>query len=455
LRKTLFTDFPNLWLPTRCRARFLRLAKDEGGAVAVIACLALVGVIGIVGLAVDVGMWYRTTRTMQNAADAAAIAASQNGTGTYQSEAKAVAAQYGFVDGVNGITVSALNNQTCPGGSTDCYKVTVTRASAPLFFSAVLGISAPNLSGAAMASSKETHSYCMLALSTSGNAIRTNGSPSANLNGCSIMSNSGSKCDGTNLRTAPNGPTYGDAAGTNSGCGINQHSNVPAVADPYASLASQIPSNTCTSYPQIPKKGTYSGHKNCTGTFPTSGSVTLGATTVVGGDVQLTNDVTVTSSAGLAGAVLVIENGMLDTNGHKLSTASGSALTIIFSGTSGGGNHYPKDDSGTLDFMAPTSGTWKGIALYQDPNLTSNVDFSYAGNNPTWNITGAVYLPNASIGFSGAINKSQYGASCLLFVVGQITINGGAAIEQTTAASCLSAGVTLPTNNVGGIALVM
>jgi len=310
-----------------------------------------------------------------------------------------------------------------------------------------------------MASSKETHTYCMLALGTSGNAIRTNGSPSANLNGCNIMSDSGAKCDGTNLRTAPNGPIYGDAAGTNSGCGINQYSNVPTVADPYASLASSIPSPSpaCPSYPQEPKNGTYSGHKNCTGTFPTSGPVTLPAATIVGGDVQLTGDVTVTSSAGLAGSVLVIENGVLDTNGHKLSAASGSALTIIFSGTSGSYNHYPTDNTnaGTLDFMAPTSGTWKGIALYQGPTLTSGLDFSYAGNNPTWNITGAVYFPHASVSFSGAINKSQYGASCLLFVVGTLTISGQAAIEQTTAASCLSAGVTLPTNNVGGIALVM
>src|SRR5262249_14113305 len=147
LRKTLLTYFRKLWLTRRCPSCFSRLGRDEDGAVAVIACLALVGVIGFVGLAVDAGMWYRDTRALQNAADAAAIAASQNGTGTYQSEAKAVAAQYGFVDGVNGITVSALNNQTCPGGSTDCYKVTVTRTSGPLFFSAVLGISAPNLSG--------------------------------------------------------------------------------------------------------------------------------------------------------------------------------------------------------------------------------------------------------------------------------------------------------------------
>jgi len=208
------------------------LWKDEGGAIAVITALALTVLIGVVGLAIDVGMWYQTDRALQNAADAAVIAAATNGTDTYQSEAKAVVAQYGFVDGTNGITVTALNNQTCPSGTTDCYKVTVAQASAPLFFSGVLGLSAPAVSGAAMASSSATHSYCVLALATSGNAIRTNGASSANMNGCSVMSNSGAKCDGTNLRTTPNGPTYGDAAGTNTGCGITEHSNVSPVLTP-------------------------------------------------------------------------------------------------------------------------------------------------------------------------------------------------------------------------------
>jgi len=135
--------------------------QNEGGAVAIIAGLALTVLIGIVGLAVDVGMWHHTGRALQNAADAAVIAASQNGTGSYQSEAKAVAAQYGFVDGANSITVTALNNQTCPSPSTatDCYKVTVAQASAPLFFSSVLGLAAPAISSVAMASTKETHSY--------------------------------------------------------------------------------------------------------------------------------------------------------------------------------------------------------------------------------------------------------------------------------------------------------
>jgi hypothetical protein len=105
--------------------------------------------------------------------------------------------------------------------------------------------------------------------------------------------------------------------------------------------------------------------------------------------------------------------------------------------------------------MAPTSGTWKGIAIYQDPALTTGVDITYAGNNPTWNITGVVYLPHSSVAFKGAVNKSSYGASCLLLVADNVTISGTAAIEQTTTASCATAGVTLPTNNVGGIALVM
>ncbi len=98
------------------------------------------------------------------------------------------------------------------------------------------------------------------------------------------------------------------------------------------------------------------------------------------------------------GSVLVIRNGRLDTNGHTLQTAPGSALTIIFTGPDLSGTyiHIPTG-GGTLDFQAPTSGTWKGMAIYQDPALTKGVDISEAGNSPTWKITGIVYLPHSSV----------------------------------------------------------
>jgi Flp pilus assembly protein TadG len=438
------------------RWNFPTLQRDQRGAVAVITALALTVLIGLVGLALDVGMWYRTNRALQNAADAAVIAAAINGTSSYQAEAKAVAAQYGFVDGADDITVTALNNQTCPSGSTDCYKVTVARSSPPKFFSPVLGTFNPALAGAAMASNSGTHSYCLLALATSGTspAIQANGAQSTDFTGCSVMSNSGATCNGGDLKA-----TYGDAHGTNNGCGVTRRSNMPTVADPYSSLASNIPSNPCSSYSQIPSHT----HDPALSTVPLSGAnipnalsaaPTVAATWIVCGDLQLQANVTLTTAS--PGSVLVIENGILDTNRYTLKTTSGSALTIIFSGPSGSYNHYPTDTNGnlgTLDFMAPTSGTWGGIALYQNPALTSGVSFTYAGNNPTWKVTGVTYFPHASVAFKGAVNKSSFGASCFLLVVDNVTISGTGDIAET--GGCAAAGITLPTNNVGGIALVM
>ncbi len=432
------------------------LRRDEAGAIAILTALALVMLIGLVALALDVGMWYRTNRALQNAADAAVIAAATNNTGTYQAEAKAVAAKYGFVDGAGGITVTVLNNQICPSGTTDCYKVTVAQSSASKFFSPVLGTFNPALAGAAMASNGSTHSYCLLALATSGTspAIQSNGANSADFTGCSIMSDSAATCNGHNLNA-----TYGDAVGTNNGCGITEHSNVAAVADPYSSLASSIPANPCSAYSVEPShthdpalSSVAYGGANVANKL--SAAPAVAATWTVCGDLQLQADVTLTTSS--PGSVLVIYNGILDTNGHTLKTASGSALTVIFSGTTSGSySHYPTDstNAGTLDFMAPTTGTWKGIAIYTNPALTSGVDFTYAGNNPAWDITGATYFPHASIQFKGAVNKSSYGASCFLLVADNVTISGTGDIAET--GGCAAAGVTLPTNNVGGIALVM
>jgi Flp pilus assembly protein TadG len=257
------------------RRRFAAVWEDRSGAIAVLTALGLTALIGIVGLAIDLGIWYRTNRALQNAADAAVIAAAIDGTGTYQSTAKAVTAQYGFFDGSDGITVTALNNQTYPSGATNCYKVTVAQSSAPLFFSSVLGISPPAISSAAMATSSEVHNYCILSLAglsghSNSTGITADGSSHANMNGCSVMSNNGANCNGHDL-----GAAWGDAHGTNDGCGQTPHSNAPQVSDPEALLAQYIPANPCgttaTSFPQEPS----SSIKTLSGSYTWSGSPTL------------------------------------------------------------------------------------------------------------------------------------------------------------------------------------
>jgi hypothetical protein len=274
----------------------------------------------------------------------------------------------------------------------------------------------------------------VLALAGSGaQGITSNGAPSANLRGCRVMSNTGATCNGNNLNAS-----IGDAHGTNNGCGITQKSNVPVVSDPYSGRAASIPSNSCGgSYPQEPAK------KNDP-PLPLrnqwSGTYTYSLNNVFCGDVQLTGNTTISAPSG---AVLVIENGQLDTNGYTLQTANGSGLTVVFTGSNNASYQHTPTGGGTLNIAAPTSGAWSGVAIYQDPSLTTNVDISAAGNSPTWNISGLVYLPHSSVTLSGAVGKSSQGTNCLVIVADNITINGTGSIFANDN-QCSSAGLTTP-----------
>jgi Flp pilus assembly protein TadG len=434
-----------LWTGTRraLRAFAAAFTRDRRGNISIIAALALPVLVGAMGLGFESSYWYMGKRSMQNAADAAAIAAASNSGANYDIEAKAVAAQYDLPAGLTSVSVTVAN-APCPAGGGKCYGVTVTGL-APLFVSQVVGFQGDTqvkgvrykrLTATAVAVQTTTpRQYCLLALAGSGaQGIRTNGAPKADMAGCNLMSNTTANCNGPDL-----GADIGDAHGANDGCGVSRNSNVPAVTDPYAGLVSNVPVNPCSAYPQAPakKKDAILPASNLwAGTQSWSGNRT------VCGDLQLTSDVVVNSASG---AVLVIENGELDTNGHKLSTSDGSALTIVFSGTSGAYTHAPTG-GGILDFTAPKSGVWSGVAIYQDPRLTEGLDISAAGNSPTWDITGLVYLPHASVTFSGAVNKSSKGKSCFGMVVDNILINGTGGILAH--GECDQAGLTLPANTL-------
>jgi hypothetical protein len=133
-------------------------------------------------------------------------------------------------------------------------------------------------------------------------------------------------------------------------------------------------------------------------------------------------------------------------------------VTIVFTGDPNNGSyqHIPTDNSGgstgVLNIEAPKTGPFPGIAIYQDPNLLQNIDVSYAGNSPTWNITGAVYLPNADVTISGAINKSANGAVCMVMVAKGVTINGTGSIfsQSPNGSGCKDAGLNMPTATIPG-----
>jgi Flp pilus assembly protein TadG len=348
-----------------------RLREDQRGTVSVIMGFLIIPLVGALGIGFEVSNWYMNGRGMQNAADAAALAAATNGGANYDVEAKAVAAQYGFVDGANNISVTASNTAACPGGGNTCYGVTISGA-VPLLVSQIVGYQGDTtLNGAAakvlnaVAVAKamvQPQPLCMVALAGSGAAqgIRTNGSPVANLNGCNVMSNTAAQCNGSNL-----GAGLGLAHGSSNGCGVKSVSGVDVVTDPYSGLASNIPalsSSGCGgNYPQETRHGsTYS----VTTTNQLSGSLDLVAgNNFKCGDQMLTADTVINTPPGTP-AVLVIENGQLDLNGHSLTTSSGSEVTVVFSGdNSGSYTHAPTDNtngSGGRLACRPDHGTLVG-----------------------------------------------------------------------------------------------
>lgn len=424
---------------------FLRsFAADRRGNILALTAVVLPVLLATFGLGMESAQWYQGKRSMQNAADSAAVAAASNGTTTsYATEARAVAAQYGFQNGVNGVTITVSNTATCPSGGSTCYSATISKA-VPLLLSQLVGYKgdttvagklAKTLSATSIAQQSSTpRDYCILALASSGasEGIRTNGAPFADLSGCNVMSNTNANCNGHDLNAG-----YGDAHGTSDDCGAKQQSGVPTVSDQYATLASSIPPNTtCSSYPQAPAKKNDPDPRT-----QLSGSLSLTGLNTYCGGVVLSADVTLTGTA----AVIIIRNGELDLNGFTIKTASGKAATIIFTGEDDPAYKHIPTGGGTIDIAAPTSGTWSGVAMYQNPNLTyaPGVEITDAGNSPAWNITGLVYLPHSSVTFSGAVNKSSYGASCFAMVVDNITINGTGSI--LTQGGCAAAGLDLPT----------
>jgi Flp pilus assembly protein TadG len=402
------------------RLRRFRRARD--GAVSPIMALFLIPLIGMIGLAAETGGWYFTQRAAQNAADTSALAAARAGPTYYDQTARATALKYNFQQGVNNATVAPQYPVTCPDGDVSCYKVTITKI-LPIALTRAVGFNGSDAVGggrgqkitaSAVAKSRIFKDYCVMALATSGNAITMNGNQT--LGGCDIYSNAGAKCNGTSFGVN----TASVVSNSATDCGsVANYSNATPITDTFAGLstAGNIPTTTtgCGS-----------------GTAP-AGNLTK---TCWNGDLKLSAGVTTIP----AGTTLRIVNGNVIFNG---GTLKGEGVTIVFTGPAGNNKAGFFSGSGTLDMSAPTSGTWSGVAVYQDTRMTKAGDFTYSGNTPAFLIQGLIYGKYLDLDFRGAINKHTGGYSCIGVMVRTLTVSGGALFGNTTS-ECRQAGLTLP-----------
>src|SRR5262249_56493241 len=104
---------------------------------------------------------------------------------SYISEAKAVAAQYGFQDGNGNIVVSVSKTATAAGCTSNCYSVTISD-DVPLFLSQAVGYlgtatvnkkGATELAAGAVATSANAYTFSILPLATTALHATTSNAP--------------------------------------------------------------------------------------------------------------------------------------------------------------------------------------------------------------------------------------------------------------------------------------
>src|SRR5439155_10845839 len=81
-----------------------------------------------------------------------------------------------------------------------------------------------------------------------------------------------------------------------------------------------------------------------------------------------------------------------------------------------------------MNITAPTSGTTKGIALYQDRNAPTTGSDSLGGGS-SQNINGAIYFPNQTVTYAG--NSSS---ACTQLVAWKMKFTGNASFNNTCSA---------------------
>ena len=306
-------------------------------------------------------------------------------------------------------------------------------AAIPTALVKIVGVETFTVSPVAVADGgKLEENSCILTLgksvSASSDALTFNGAPNISLDKCTLRSNASMRCNGHG-----GGSVASIAVGTVSGCS-NPLANAVPVPDIYEKLASNI-TKTCAARPGftwlatpgvVPAglgatdKGTYNEYRIC-------------------GDLTLTGSGYLTGSAPAKDSVIIVENGKLIVGDN--ANINTKRVTIVLTGNNSHSSEivFPngKGKAATLSVSPPTTAgnPWRGVSIYQDPALTSNVDHSW-GPAATFNIDGVVYLPNADLTMSGSGASGVSG--CTKLVVDTLRTNGSVNLSYKQSVSACS-----------------
>lgn len=374
-------DIPN---ESRQRRRLFGRPLNERGAIAVQVAVMLVVLLALVSLGVEITLVLVKHRQIQTTADDAAMAgaAALALPASADTEAKAVSAAHGFVNGQAG-TVVTVNNPPLSGPHTadNKYVEVIISQPQPVVLAKLLRPGDFDVGGRAVAALVSTSGtdFCMLGLQKTGYAVE-------------IMNN-------VNLAN----PTCGIASDSTSAGSVYLHNNA-IVSGPISAAGTIWRDNgaATTGTPIVENgPGFADPYKVDNGTPPVT-CLTQSGTTLNPG--HYCSGLNISGTLNLNPGTYWIDTKFVMANGAKLI---GTGVTVIINGNYAIklGNNY------TLQLQGQTSGTYKGIAMMGASTTYQDQQFDNGG---VLSIKGAIYFPNQKLHFFNNLDTS--GSNCIQLI---------------------------------------
>jgi Flp pilus assembly protein TadG len=468
---------------------FRKLWKNKRGNAIVIAAACLPMIVGAAGLASDTIQWTLWKRQLQRAADSAAIA------GVYDREA------------ANGATTSTatavshdltLNLHTWMSLQTGYPQVTypadagvmqnqvhvVLAIQRRLPFSSMFMTAAPVITASSTAASIPAGgNACIEALDpNAGNAIYFSGNAAIYMPDCDAFSNSAAvnsaAAKGSSDVTANSVGGVGGIAHSSNFHVTSYRPYSPALRDPFAGISpdpsdmhcatTKTYTTTTVTVVDTPEQGHWeTKHKKQVWVVDAPAVTHQETTTVVANTpMQLTESTdmahatdangnpancytslsvspsgSLTLPAGFSGP-LYINGGNVDFKGNF--TCASCAIVLTNKDAASPIGNITANATANINITAPTSGTYQGIAIYQDRRATDCDNCNKINGNSGSIITGAIYFPSQELQYNGTGNTT---AQCTMFVARRVTFTGnsGTSNKFKDLADCSTEG--LPGNS--------
>lgn len=397
--------------------KFLRkIAGNRRGNALVICAGAMPMIVGAAGLASDTIQWSLWKRQLQRAADSAAIAGVYdrvNASGSTSTVPDTVAHDLTLNQHTWMSNLAGYPQITYPSSSgVMSNQVRVSLAvQQSLPFSSMFMTAAPTIIANSTAAGIPSGEYCVIATENLGSksGITIGGNAKIDMD-CGMISNS----PATNSALA-NGTSSSVKATVIAAVGGVQASNSwtvgqynpysPPYSDPFAGVPAPTPTG-CTAFPSANNLN-----------FSTNLAHASGKTVCFNSDMRIQGNVVLGSATYVLDAASI----KMSSTGASLSC---NGCTIILTSSTAATNPASIGgldmSGGILNLIAPTTGTYHGMALYQDRRaIDGNVNKINGGSGSV--IQGTLYFPSQELAYNG---DGTAVAVCTQFVTRRIVFSG-------------------------------